>query len=765
MNQGVKPSRAGTIARRTFLVGAGVVGGSLVVGVGALFARLHGIANYKLPAGEGESSLGAWLKFARDGKVEVAVPHQEMGQGIYALAVLLAAEGLRLPVEAVRAVQAPVDPRFANPAMLLDGLPFDEHAGGALESVASWTIDKIVRTLGISATGGSTSTRHIAEPIRACAASALDMLTRAAAKKFGVDAADLRIAEGRISSPNGKTASYAELAHAAAKLAPKTIALPPLAAATYVGKGIARADAPPKVDGTAKYGIDARQPGQIYAAIRHSPRLGGVLRNATLPEGLPGVRGLVEGADYFAVVAVGYAQAAAALEKARAIWDDDKALSISSKDVFAAYRAALDQGTAFKPRWVIDHAGDADAAHGRKVEVTYDAPFLAHASMEPINATVLVTESGVRIWAGHQSGYLVKILAGRAAGIGSDAVEIETPYLGGGFGRRADLGYIVKAVEIARKFSGTAVQTIWSRAEDMRDDFYRPAAMVDASATLDAEGLPSGLTYRIAVPPMTNQFVSRIFPAANSGLIPDRSTVDGAVFPFYGLPHRSIENFAVDLGVPVGFWRSVGFSLNNFFFETFIDELAAAAGNKPIDYRARLLAAANGTEASRRAGAILSRLARFDADNPLKTGSTGSRTGRGVALSECFHSFVGQLADVEITGANVRVKRVFAVVDCGFAIDPPNVARQVRSAIIYGLSAALHGKIDIENGRIVPENFDTYPVLTLVDAPEITVEIADSGAALGGVGEIGTPGIAPAVGNAIFAATGQRLRSLPFTLG
>ena len=763
MSGDAKPSRAGKIARRTFLVGAGLVGGSLVVGVGAVFARLRGIDGYQLPAGEDESSLGAWLKFARDGKVEVAVPHQEMGQGIYALAVLLAAEGLRLPIEAVRAVQAPVDPRFANPAMLVDGLPLDEHAGGAIQSMASWTVDKIVRTLGISATGGSTSTRHIAEPIRACAASALDMLTRAAAEKFGVTAADLRIAEGRISSPNG-TASYDELAHAAAKLAPRAIALPPLAAATYVGKGIARADTPPKVDGTAKYGIDARQPGQLYAAIRHSPRLGGVLRRATLPEGLPGVRGLVEGADYFAVVATGYAQAAAALEKTNVIWDDGKALSISSKDVFAAYRAALDQGAAFKARWVIDRAGDALAAHGRKVEATYEAPFLAHAAMEPINATAWVTDSGVRIWAGHQSGYLVKLLAGRAAGIDSDAVEIDTPYLGGGFGRRADLGYIVKAVEIARKFKGTPVQTIWSRAEDMRDDFYRPAAMADVSATLDAAGLPAGLTYRIAVPPMTNQFVSRIFPAAKSALLADRSTVDGAVFPFYGLPHRSIENFAVDLGVPVGFWRSVGFSLNSFFFETFIDELAAAVGVKPIAYRARLLAAANGTEASKRAGAILSRLARFDADNPLRTGATDSRTGRGVALSECFHSFVGQLADVEITGTNVRVTRVFAVVDCGLAIDPPNVARQVRSAIIYGLSAALHGRIDIENGRIMPENFDTYPVLTLVDAPEITVEIADSGAALGGVGEIGTPGIAPAVGNAIFAATGQRLRSLPFNL-
>jgi isoquinoline 1-oxidoreductase beta subunit len=759
-----KPSRAGRIARRTFLVGAAVVGGGLVVGTGAMFARLRAIDGYKLPADQGETSLGAWLKFARDGKVEVAVPHQEMGQGIYALAVLLAADGLRLPVEAVRAVQAPVDPYFANPTMLRDGLPFDEHSGGAALKAASWTVDKVVRLLGVSATGGSTSTRHIAEPIRACAASALDMLTRAAAEKFGVAVGDLKIAEGRIASSNGKSASYVELADAAARLTPRTIALPPLAAALYVGKGIARPDVPPKTDGTAKYGIDARNSGQLYAAVRHSPRLGGLLRKATLPEGLPGVRGLVEGADYFAVVATGYAKAAAALEKVEVVWDDSRALSVSTADVFAAYRAALDQGTGFKPRWVIDSAGDAAAATGRKFKATYQAPFLAHAAMEPINATALVSDGGVKVWAGHQSGTLVKLLAGRAAGVASDAVEIETPYLGGAFGRRADVGYVVKAVEIARKFKGTPVQTIWSRAEDIRDDVYRPAAMADVSATLDGAGLPTGLTYRIAVPAATDQFVSRIFPAAKGGLLADRTTVDGAVFPFYGLPHRSIENFAVDLGIPVGFWRSVGYSLNNFFFETFVDELAAAVAVKPIAYRARLLAAANGTEAVKRAGALLARLARFDAANPLGTGAAGARTGRGIALSECFHSFVGQLADVEITGAQIRVKRVFAVVDCGMAIDPPNVERQVRSAIVYGLSAALFGKVDIENGRVVPENFDTYQVLTLDDAPEITIEIADSGAALGGVGEIGTPGIAPAVGNAIFAATGQRLRSLPFSL-
>jgi isoquinoline 1-oxidoreductase beta subunit len=756
----MKPAR---IARRTFLIAAGVVGGGLLVGAGTVIARLNSIGGYKLPAEGGEASFGAWLKLASDGTFEVAVPHQEMGQGIYSLAVLLAAEGLRLPAEAVRAVQAPTNAYYANPVMVLDGLPFNDHAGGPFQGAALWTLDKIIRAVGLSATGGSTSTRHIADPIRASAASALDLLTRAAAEKFGVAAAELKIADGRISTRDSRSATYAELADAASKLSPKTIELPPLAEGVFVGRGIARADTPPKTRGVAGYGIDTRQPGQLYAAIRHSPRLGGALKSASLPADLPGVHGLVEGGDYVAVVASSYSRAVAGLEKVDVAWDDSHALSVSTKDVFAAYRAALDKGTGYKPRWVIDSAGDATGAAGKKVAATYDAPFLAHATMEPMNATALVTDAGVKVWAGHQSGYLAKLRAAAAAGVAADTVEIFTPYLGGGFGRRADLDYIAKAVEIARKFKGTPVQTIWSRAEDIRDDVYRPAAMADVTATLGANGIPSGLTYRIAVPSTTDQFMARAIPSAKGGLLPDRSTVDGAVFSFYGFQNRSIENFSVDLGIPVGFWRSVGHSLNNFFFETFIDELSAAAGAGGLDYRSRLLDATNG-EAAQRAKAVLARLARYDADNKLQAAASGAKAGRGVALSECFHSFVGQLADVEVADGAIRVKRVFAVVDCGFAIDPPNVIAQVRSAIVYGLSAALYGKVEIDNGRIVPENFDTYQVVTLDDAPEITVEIANSGAPIGGVGEIGTPGIAPAIGNAVFAATGKRLRSLPFSL-
>jgi isoquinoline 1-oxidoreductase subunit beta len=764
MSNDRKTSRGRKIARRTFLAAAGVVGGGLLVGAGAIAWRLNTIGSYRLPAGEGEASFGAWLRFARDGKIEVVVPHQDMGQGIYALAALLAAEGLKVAPEAVRAVPAPVEPLYANPVLLLDGLPIDDAVPSASHSATFWTFEKILRAIGLQATGGSTSTRNITQPIRLASASALDMLARAAAARFGVRVDVLNIANGMIAAPDGRLVSYGELADAASKLAPQEIAVPPLAEGAFVGKGAPRFDVPVKAEGLARYGIDTRQAGQLYAAIRHSPRIGGRLVRAALPDKVPAVRGVVQGRDYVAVVADSYAAAMAGVDRVDVEWDDSKALNISTQDVFAAYRSALDKGADYKPRWVVDAAGDLAKAAGRAVKATYAAPFLAHATMEPMNATVLVADGGVTVWAGHQSASLVRQLAAGAAGVASDRVEVVTPWLGGGFGRRFDLDYVIKAVEIASQFQGKPVQTIWSRAEDIRDDVFRPAAMADVSATLGADNIPTGFTYRIASPSVTDQWIVRTFPLAKGGLMADRTTVDGALFPFYGLGSRSIENFAVDTGIPVGYWRSVGFSLNCFFVESFIDELAVAANTPPLDYRAKLLTAAGDHAPARRAAELLARMQRYDQSSPLATAAGGAKAGRGFALTECFHSFVGQIADVEVSGDAIRVRKVHAVVDCGFAIDPPNVAAQVRSAINFGLSAALYGKVDFDNGRVAPTNFDGYPVLTLDNAPEISVEIVNSGASIGGVGEIGTPAIAPAVANAIFAAIGTRLRSLPLTL-
>jgi isoquinoline 1-oxidoreductase beta subunit len=765
MTDHAKPAgRLPGIVRRTFLIGGGLIGGGLLVGSGVVAFQLAKIGKYRLPSDEGES-FGAFLRIGKDGIIDVAVPHQDMGQGIYALATLLAADGLRVSPDRVRAIPAPTNARFANILMLLDGLPMDPHEPfGAARQATEWTLGKLLSAMGMMGTGGSTSTRNIAGPIRQCAASAFDMLMRAAAQRFAVAPAQLTVADGRISG-GGKTATYAELAAEAARLDPREVDPGPLGQTGLIGKGIPRPDVPAKVHGQAMYGIDARQPGQLYAAIRHSPRLGGKVSRAALKGRDPGVQGIVTGEDWVAVVADGFAQALAALDKAEIVWDDQAALSLSTADVVSAYSRALDSGAAHKPRFVIDAAGDISAPTKDSVKSRYFVPFLAHAAMEPINATALVTDKGCEIWAGHQSSSLVAIIASRAAGCETDAVKLNTPWLGGGFGRRADLAYIGKAVEIAKHFKGKPVQTIWTRAEDMRDDVFRPAAMAEIEATLGPAGVPSSFTYRVAGPSVTDQFVHRILPMAKGGLMPDRTSTDGASFPIYGLPNRSIESLLVDTGVPVGFWRSVGYSVNAFFFESFIDELAHKAGQSPIEFRRRLLAANAGREEAHRATILLQRLEQFDKANPLPPAQAGRMTGRGLSLTESFKSFVGQFADVEVDqSGGIRVSRVFAVVDCGFAIDPGNVKAQIRSAINYGLSAALFGKVDLDNGKIVQTNFDSYQVLTLADSPRIDVEIVNSGAAIGGVGEVGTPGIAPAVGNALFAATGKRLRALPFDL-
>lgn len=763
-DRGKPAGKVARIARRTFLIGGGLIGGGLLVGSGIVALQLAKIGKYRLPSGEGES-FGAFLRIGKDGFIDVAVPHQDMGQGIYALATLLAAEGLRVNPDRVRAIPAPTDARFANVLMLLDGLPMDPHEPfGAAHLATEWTLGKLLSTMGMMATGGSTSTRNIAGPIRQCAASALDMLTRAAAQRFGLASGQLTVAEGRISG-GGKTATYAELAADAARLDPREVEPGPLRQGGLIGKGIPRPDVPAKVHGRAMYGIDTRQPGQLYAAIRHSPRLGGKVSRAVLRDRSPGVQGIVTGEDWVAVVANGFALASAALDKAEIAWDDSAALALSTADVVSAYSRALEHAATHKPHFVIDAAGDISAPTKDTVKSRYFVPFLAHAAMEPINATALVTDNGCEIWAGHQSNSLVALIASKTAGCATDAVKLNTPWLGGGFGRRADLAYIGKAVEIAKHFKGKPVQTIWTRAEDMRDDVFRPAAMAEIEATLGPAGVPASFVYRVAGPSVTDQFVHRMLPAAKGGLLPDRTSTDGASFSFYGLPNRSIESFLVDTGVPVGFWRSVGYSVNAFFFESFIDELAQKAGQSPIEFRRRLLAANAGREEARRATRLLERLEEFDKANPLPPAQAGRTTGRGLALTESFKSFVGQLADVEVDqSGNIRVSRVFAVVDCGFAIDPGNVKAQIRSAVNYGLSAALYGKVDLDNGRIVQTNFDSYRVLTLADSPRIDVEIVNSGAAIGGIGEVGTPGIAPAVGNALFAATGKRLRTLPFDL-
>jgi isoquinoline 1-oxidoreductase subunit beta len=753
--------------RRFFLISAAVVGGGVAIGVGYVNNKLGKDGAFKLPVQPGEGSFGAWLTIGKDGMVSVAVPNQEMGQGIYSTFAMLVAEELDADPTKVKVMQAPIQAVYANTVMLLDGLPFKPHDQGPIASGAKWTMDKVLRAVGIMATGGSTSTRNSYAAVRQSAATARAMLVQAASTKMGKPVAELTTVAGFVVhlASNAKL-SYGELAETASTIAATVAPLKPVEKFSLIGKGMARLDIPPKVDGSAQFGIDVRVEGQRFAAIKHCPMFGGTLKEASFTSTNKELQ-LVKGAAYVAVIGPTYWQAKQALAQVKTTWNDGPNATMSNASILEANKAALADPKALKE---YESRGDANekldslfkAATG-KVSADYSVPFLAHATMEPLNATVQIKDGRCKVWAGNQAPTLVKWMAAGPAGVSSDMVEVETPYLGGGFGRRAEVDFIIEAVEIAKQANGAAVQTIWSREEDMQHDVYRPAAIAHFEAVLNDKGLPSAWYSKVAGPSVTKQFVTRLNPLMANDQ-PDKTNVEGTTFLPYMLPLMRADHAAVPVGVPVGFWRSVGHSFNAFFTESFVDECALAAKIDPIAYRKKLLADSADPQA-KRFTALLDSVSNASGWGKPIEARPGVKVARGVAIAESFKSIVAEVAEIEVNAKNeVRVTKVWAAVDCGFCVDPTNTKAQISSGIIFGLTAALNGQIDIENGQVKQSNFGNYPLLNMAQSPEISVLIVNSGAEMGGIGEVGTPPIAPALANAIFAATGSRLRALPLKL-
>ncbi|UCE30849.1 MAG: xanthine dehydrogenase family protein molybdopterin-binding subunit, partial [Burkholderiales bacterium] len=496
--------------------------------------------------------------------------------------------------------------------------------------------------------------------------------------------------------------------------------------------------------------------GQLYAAIAHCPVIGGRLAEATLPDDLPGVRALVRGREYVAVVAERYWLARQALEQARIRWDEGAHATLNTAAIFKRYAQALDAGEG--RQW--QSRGDPGAflgTGGRRVAAEYRVPFLAHATMEPINCTARVGGGRCELHVGTQVPSFVRWIAAQTAGVPFDAVRLELAPMGGGFGRRLEFDYVREAIEIAGHVPGLPVQAIWSREEDIRRDMYRPAALARCEAVLDEKGVPRAWGIALAGPSLAEQYTRRLHPLLETVFVlPDKTTAEGATHLPYRLPNLRVTHAEVPVPVPVGNWRSVGLSQNAFFVESFVDECARAAGTDPYEYRRTLL-----ENAPRHRKVLDSAARRAGWGEPLSA-RPGLRAGRGIALVEALGSIVCEVAEVEVDpDQRVRVTRVVAAVDCGLAVDPPNVVAQVRGAIHFGLSAALFGRIDIQEGRVLQSNFHDYRMLTLAQAPRVEVELIESGQAPGGVGEIGVPPIAPAVANAVFAATGKQPRALP----
>jgi len=753
--------------RRRLILAAGLAGGALVVGGGLFYRardRLRRPANFA--PGGGAQALTAWLAVAPDGTVTVMVPRQEMGQGISTALPMLVAEELDCEFSSVRFEQAPVDPVYANATMLADAVPFRPDDHGWLARVARLTQFRFAEILGVQATGGSSSVRDAFPVMRQAGAAARAMLIAAAAKRWGVAPADCSAERGRvIHAASGRRLEYGELAREAAALpVPVRVRLKDPAAYRLIGKPQALLDTPAKCDGSAPFGIDVRLPGMLYAAIAHCPSFGGSLKSVAAEKvrAMPGVKAIVDlaatstTAAAVAVVADGWWRAQSALAALEIAWYPGPHAALDTAGQRAAYAKLLAGGKARAYEEVGDVAA-AFAGAGKVVEAELEVPYLAHATMEPMNATALVKDGRCEVWAGNQAPTLATWFAAKAAGLPSESVTVHTPYLGGGFGRRVEVDVIVEAVAIAARLPGSPVQLIWSREEDMQHDVYRPMARSRLRCALDSSGAVVAWHHRIVGQSCTQNLTARLLPAAASDLMKDKTVAEGAYDLPYAMPNRLVEHVLAEAPVPVGYWRSVGHSYNAFFVEAFLDEVARAAGKDPFEFRRAMLA---GAPRHRR---VLEAAAKMGGWGTALAAAPGTRAGRGIALAESFHSIVAQVAEVEVDAAGaVRVRRVACAIDCGKAVNPSTVVAQMESGIVFGLSAALYGEVTLKGGRVEQTNFGDYPVLRIGECPAIRVEIVDSGwEHLGGVGEPGTPPIAPAVANAVFAATGKPVRRLP----
>jgi len=695
-------------SRRRFLKTSVLAGGGLVVGF-----MLPGAARFAAAAAA-VFKPNAYLRIGSDNSVTVLCGLSEMGQGVHTAIPMLIAEELDADWSKIRVEQAATDPAFKNPIF------------------------------GLQATGGSTAVRGHWEPMRKAGATARAMLVSAAAATWKVDPASCRTEKGEVIHASGKRLSYGKLAERAGQLAvPQSVTLKDPGKFKIIGKGAKRLDTAVKVAGKAKFGLDVKAPGMLTAVIERSPVIGGKLVsfNADKAKSIPGVKQVVAIPSGVAVLADGYWSAKKGRELLEIKWDEGANATLSSESIRTSFAEA-----AGKPGLVARKDGEVAAATAAKrIEATYEAPYLAHSCMEPMNCTAWFKGSELEVWASTQAPGLNQMVLAEVAGLAPEKVTVHTMYLGGGFGRRFAQDFAVDAT-ILSKIAAAPVKLVYSREDDTRAMFYRPASLCNFSAGLDEAGRPVLFSARSAC--------SSIAQAAHMPLEKglDSFAVEGISQMPYSIANVQVEWAQKETPVGVWFWRSVGHSQNIFFVESFIDELAVLAGKDPFEFRRAYL-----DKAPRYKGVLELAAAKAAWGKPLPAGRF-----RGIAVGESFGSYVAEVAEVSVAKeGEVRVHRIVCAVDCGMTVNPDIIKRQMESAIMYGLSAALHGKISIKDGRIEQGNFDQYPILRMDEAPRVDVHILSSREAPGGVGEPGLPPLAPAVVNAIFAATGKRLRKLP----
>ena len=705
--------------RRSFLKTGAALGGGLVINIAMPLALRPAFAAAVAPPA---FAPNAFIRIDRQGVVTLVMPMVEMGQGTYTALPMLLAEELEVGLDQVRLEHAPPkDALYAN------------------------------SILHIQTTGLSASVRAFWTPLRQAGAVGRTLLIAAAAKRWNVDPATCRAQHGGVlHAASGRRLRYGDLVQAAAALPvpkPEGITLKDPKDFTLIGTSAKRLDTPDKVNGRAQFGIDVKVPKMKIAAIAISPVFGGKPKsvNEAAARAIKGVRQVVRIDSAVAVVADHMWAAKKGLKAAAIQWDDGANATVGSADIVRQLEEASKQ-----PGVVARNEGDAQkalAGAAQRIDATYQLPFLAHAAMEPMNCTVHVRKDGCDLWVGTQAPTLTQAVIAQLTGLPKEAVRIHNHLLGGGFGRRLEVDGSVLAVRIAQQVEGP-VKVVWSREEDIQHDMYRPYYYDRVSAGLDASGKPVAWTHRVAGSSIFARYVPQLF---KNGLDPD--AVEGAAEPPYALPNLHVDYVRVEPpGIPTAFWRGVGPTHNVFVVESFIDELAAAAKQDPVAYRKSLLGH------NPRALAVLN-LATEKAGwgQPLPAGR-----GRGVSVQFAFGSYVSQVAEVEVApDGSVKVHRIVCAVDCGVVINPDTIAAQVEGGALFGLTAALYGAITLKNGRVEQDNFNTYRPMRIDEAPVIETHIVRSAEAPGGFGEAPTAAVSPAVTNAIFAATGKRIRTLP----
>jgi isoquinoline 1-oxidoreductase beta subunit len=662
--------------------------------------------------------LNAFVHVSPENVVTILISKSEMGQGVITSLSMLAAEELECDWKKIHFEFAPAATVYFDPAFHMQG------------------------------TGGSQTIHSGWVPMRQAGATAREMLIAAAAQKWGVDASECHAELGEVVHTGSKRRlTYGSLAEAAAKMPPPTdVKLKDPSQFKVIGKPIKRLDTADKVNGKAGFGIDARRPGMLHAVVLRCPVFGGKVAtfDATKAKAMPGVKDVVQISTGIAVVADNTWNAMQARRALVVTWDEGPTAAVSTDSIWKMYAAAAET-----PGVVAKKVGDSDSAMAdaaQKLEAVYQAPFAAHCAMEPMNCTADVREDRVEIWAPTQFQTPAQGIAAHIAGVKPDQSFVHTTYLGGGFGRRGWSDFVTDACETSKAMKAP-VQVTWSREDDMQHDYYRPASYVKLAAALGADGNPTAFTARVACDSINNWF----FPGSvKNGM--DQSSVEGLDDTPYDIPNILVDYKMTTPGIPTGFWRSVGASQNGFFEESFIDELAAAAKKDPYEYRKALL-----SKKPRHLGVLNLAAEKAGWGRPLPKG-----VFRGIAVVEAFDTYDAEVAEVSVgKDGTVKVHRVVCALDCGQVVNPHIVEQQAIGGIVFGLTQTLKGEITIDKGRVMQTNFDSYDMLRMNEMPKVEVYIVPSTEIPRGMGEPAVPPVAPAVCNAIFAATGKRIRKMP----